>query len=252
MGIAAGDFSGDGRPDLLREQLARPGTRRLPQPRRGRSRRPARLCHRPSARTSPAGATSWVDLNNDGNLDLVLANGAIPVTNLGEGRGPRAGAREPCSGQFANATGARRARPAGADERPRVSPRPTSTTTATSTSRSTRSAGRLLLLRSTRRLGPLARGEAAALRARARSSRPSCPDGRRLVARGRTRARATSRPRIRASTSGSAGRRGRALRVRYPDGADDAAPRRPGRPDRDVRAASALSASACGARPCRT
>jgi hypothetical protein len=31
---------------------------------------------------------SWVDLNRDGNLDLVLANGAIPVTNLAKDAAP--------------------------------------------------------------------------------------------------------------------------------------------------------------------
>jgi hypothetical protein len=31
---------------------------------------------------------SWVDLNNDGKLDLVLANGAIPVTNVAKDAGP--------------------------------------------------------------------------------------------------------------------------------------------------------------------
>ena len=31
---------------------------------------------------------SWVDLNNDGSLELVLASGAIPVTNLAKDAGP--------------------------------------------------------------------------------------------------------------------------------------------------------------------
>ena len=34
---------------------------------------------------------SWVDLDNDGKLDLVLANGAIPVTNLAKDAAPAAG-----------------------------------------------------------------------------------------------------------------------------------------------------------------
>src|SRR5204862_5743269 len=31
---------------------------------------------------------SWVDLNNDAKLDLVVANGGIPVTNLAKDAGP--------------------------------------------------------------------------------------------------------------------------------------------------------------------
>ena len=31
---------------------------------------------------------SWVDLANDGKLDLVVANGAIPITNLKKDAGP--------------------------------------------------------------------------------------------------------------------------------------------------------------------
>ena len=47
---------------------------------------------------------SWVDLNNDGNLDLVLANGAITVTNLTGDAGP-VQVLENLHGEFANATG---------------------------------------------------------------------------------------------------------------------------------------------------
>ncbi len=46
---------------------------------------------------------SWVDLNNDGNLDLVLANGAIPVTHLARDAGP-VQVLENVPGGFANAT----------------------------------------------------------------------------------------------------------------------------------------------------
>jgi hypothetical protein len=83
MGIAAADYSGDGRADLFVSN----------------SRRQTHAVYR-SERTSFVDARraftgalgknltgwgdSWVDLNNDGRLDLVVANGAIPVTNLGK------------------------------------------------------------------------------------------------------------------------------------------------------------------------
>jgi hypothetical protein len=46
---------------------------------------------------------SWVDLNNDGNRDLVLANGGIPVTNLAKDAGP-VQVLANVQGEFANAT----------------------------------------------------------------------------------------------------------------------------------------------------
>ena len=84
MGIAAGDYSGDGRPDLLvtnsHKQLH--GVFRSNPPDGGvASYSDARSAIAPAFDTSLAGwGDSWIDLDNDGNLDLVLANGAIPVT----------------------------------------------------------------------------------------------------------------------------------------------------------------------------
>jgi Na+-translocating ferredoxin:NAD+ oxidoreductase RnfD subunit len=86
MGIAAGDYSLDGREDLFvtnsRRQLhaiyrsAAPGTG-------GPSFADARPDFAPALGTSYTGwGVSWADLDLDGNLDLVLANGAIPVVNL--------------------------------------------------------------------------------------------------------------------------------------------------------------------------
>jgi len=86
MGIAAGDYSGDGRPDIVvtnsHKQLH--GVFRSNPPGGGfASYSDARSDIAPAFDTSLAGwGDSWVDLDNDGNLDLVIANGAIPVTGL--------------------------------------------------------------------------------------------------------------------------------------------------------------------------
>ena len=85
MGIAAADYSLDGRPDLLvtnsREQL------HAAYRSRSSASTPSFVDARPDvAAAFGTGSTgwgaSWVDLNLDGDLDLVVANGAIPVLDL--------------------------------------------------------------------------------------------------------------------------------------------------------------------------
>jgi hypothetical protein len=82
MGIAAADYNEDGRPDLVvtnsREQLHAAA----------RSSGESYVDARPAfagafgGRSSTGWGTAWVDLDNDTYLDLVVANGAIPITNL--------------------------------------------------------------------------------------------------------------------------------------------------------------------------
>src|SRR5262249_2528826 len=54
---------------------------------------------------------SWVDLANDGRQDLVLANGAIPVTNLKRDAGPIQVVENMGGGKFADASAAVGLRP---------------------------------------------------------------------------------------------------------------------------------------------
>jgi Na+-transporting NADH:ubiquinone oxidoreductase subunit NqrB len=85
MGIAAADYSRDGREDLFvsnsRKQLH--AIYRTAGSGSGALFADARPDFVPALGTSYTGwGVSWADLDLDGDLDLVLANGAIPVTSL--------------------------------------------------------------------------------------------------------------------------------------------------------------------------
>jgi hypothetical protein len=82
MGVAAQDYSGDGRPDLFVTNSRGQGHGAF------RSTAASAFSNVGSVFAPAVGAdatgwgSSWVDLTNNGRLDLLLANGAIPVTNL--------------------------------------------------------------------------------------------------------------------------------------------------------------------------
>ena len=123
MGIAVADFSDDGRQDLLvtnsHKQLhavytSAPGAEAIPRYDDAR----AQIAGAFDTRLAGWGA-SWVDLDLDGNLDLALANGAIPVAGLRKSAEPVQVFENLTAhghpGQFADATAA-----VGLESAPRV------------------------------------------------------------------------------------------------------------------------------------
>src|SRR6266516_6478843 len=113
MGVAAADFSGDGRTDLFvsnsrgQGHAVYIGQPPLPS---GSSFADARAAFGPVfGKTFTGWGASWVDLDLDGDLDLVLANGGIPVTNLARNAQPiqvleNMGARIGSAPQFTDGT----------------------------------------------------------------------------------------------------------------------------------------------------
>jgi hypothetical protein len=87
MGVAAGDVNRDGRPDFLVTNSRR-------QTEAAYQSSGASYTSVGAAFTRALGGTfagwgdSWVDLRNSGRLDLVVASGDIPVTNLQKDAGP--------------------------------------------------------------------------------------------------------------------------------------------------------------------
>ncbi len=102
MGIAEGDFSGDGRQDLFVSNSRGQGHAVFRS--RGAGFTNAQPLFATAFGTNETGwGDSWVDLNNDGRLDLVVANGGIPITNLKKDAGPIQ-VLENVKGGFVNAT----------------------------------------------------------------------------------------------------------------------------------------------------
>ncbi len=92
MGIALADYDLDGRADLFVTNSHRQlhaAYRGLPATSGAPSFADARPAFSPSLDTTLAGwGASWADLDLDGDPDLLLANGAIPVTNLAKDAEP--------------------------------------------------------------------------------------------------------------------------------------------------------------------
>ena len=81
MGIAAADWNGDGRTDLFVTNSRGQGNAAFRSSGEGFVN--AASIFGPAFGTNPTGwGDSWIDLRNNGKLDLVVANGGIPVTNV--------------------------------------------------------------------------------------------------------------------------------------------------------------------------
>jgi hypothetical protein len=113
MGVGTADYNDDGTPDLFVSN-SRGQTHAVFHSRSSSAKAPAfvdaRVGFASALGTSFAGwGVSWVDLDRDGNLDMVLTNGDIPLTNLAKDAQPiqvlenLAGRGQP--GRFAQASG---------------------------------------------------------------------------------------------------------------------------------------------------
>jgi hypothetical protein len=105
MGLAAQDYSGDGRPDLFVTNSRGQGHAAFRT--KGRLFANARDVFAGALGKSGTGwGDSWVDLANNGRQDIVLANGAIPITNLKKDAAPIQVLENLGEGRFADASAA--------------------------------------------------------------------------------------------------------------------------------------------------
>ncbi len=110
MGVAEGDYNDDGRPDLFitnsrgqphaayqSEILKNGETAYIPEM--------TKFATALDRKATVGWGDSWVDLANTGSPDLVIANGAIPVTNLKKDTEPVQVLQDLGGGKFTNASG---------------------------------------------------------------------------------------------------------------------------------------------------
>jgi MFS transporter, putative metabolite:H+ symporter len=110
MGVAEGDYNGDGLPDLFvtnsrgQPHAAYQSTRRV----NGKvlyANEMARFGKALARGTTVGWGDSWDDFDNDGKPDLIIANGAIPVTNVKKDTEPIQVLQNLGDGKFTNASG---------------------------------------------------------------------------------------------------------------------------------------------------
>jgi len=106
MGVAAQDYSGDGRPDLFVTNSRTQGHAAFRSSGAGSFSEARSVFARAIGTNGTGWGDSWVDLANDGRLDLVVANGAIPITNLKADAGRVQVLENMGGGRFANASAA--------------------------------------------------------------------------------------------------------------------------------------------------
>jgi len=110
MGVAEADFNGDGRPDLFvtnsRGQPHAAFQSEVPANGETTYRRVmAQFAKALDRRATVGWGDSFVDFGNTGNLDLILANGAIPITSLKRDTEPVQVVQGLGGGRFTNASG---------------------------------------------------------------------------------------------------------------------------------------------------
>jgi ASPIC and UnbV/FG-GAP-like repeat/NQR2, RnfD, RnfE family len=110
MGVAEGDFNGDGRPDLFvtnsrGQPHAAYQSEILKNGETGYRNVTAKFAKALNRKLTVGWGDAFVDFQNTGNLDLILANGAIPVTNLKQDTEPLELLQGLPGARFTNATG---------------------------------------------------------------------------------------------------------------------------------------------------